>query len=53
MPIEIRELVIKTTFEEPSGEGASQDHDLSASKEQIISECVEQVLEILKDKLER
>lgn len=53
MPIEIRELVIKTTFEEPSREDTSSDQNLSVSKEQIIRECVDQVLEILKDKHER
>ncbi len=55
MPIEIRELTIKAyvneTPQQPSpgsgGQTGSQDRD------QIISACVEQVLQILKDKKER
>jgi hypothetical protein len=56
MPIEIRELTIKAfvneTPQQPSqggggGQTGAQDRD------QIISACVEQVLQILKDKKER
>jgi len=54
MPIEIRELVIKATVNESAakratGKGGSGDSD----KELIVSECVEQVLDILKERLER
>lgn len=57
MPIEIRELVIKATISQEEGAAlgnrpASNNNSVSAS-EQIINTCVEKVLEILKDKMER
>lgn len=56
MPIEIRELTIKafvneTSQQSPPGGSAAQSGSLD--KDQIISACVEQVLQILKDKRER
>ena len=56
MPIEIRELTIKafvneTPIQPPSG-GTSAPAP-SMDKDQIIFACVEQVLQILKDKRER
>lgn len=52
MPLIIKELVIKATVGEgsdkPSGPTAT-----SANEEAIIAACVEQVLQILKDKEER
>ncbi len=57
MPIEIKELIIKTTISESQdkinggngttgeGTGYSQDH--------IVRQCVKQVLEIIKSKQER
>jgi len=53
MPIEIRELVIKTTFEDQNKDNAPSNRQLDDMKKQIISECVDEILEILKDKLER
>lgn len=57
MPLEIRELQIKVTVNEPTGQaarqqvsGASKDKD---EKEAIITQCVEQVMTILNDKKER
>ena len=51
MPVEIRELVIKAyiegTGEESSSGGSATD------KEEIINDCMEQISELLKDKLER
>jgi hypothetical protein len=58
MPIEIRELTIKVTVDQPNpqaqqsagntpGEGAKDD------KDSILSQCVEQVLSIMKNKKER
>lgn len=55
MPIEIKELVIKAEF------GPSRDETMSASvtdkpdmePEELIQECVRQVLEILNRKQER
>jgi hypothetical protein len=53
MPIEIRELVIKATIGEPKSEGASFSKAQTQEKEEIIAECVEQVMEILRNQLER
>jgi hypothetical protein len=56
MPIEIRELVIKATVAQ-EGEGttgAGRDSSPeNSTKEEIINECVEAVLQILKEKHER
>jgi hypothetical protein len=52
MPVEVREIVIKATINQESEEskgGATNDED----KEAIITECVDQILEILKDKAAR
>jgi len=56
MPIEIRELTIKVTVDQPSpkekqpagGAGGTKD-----DKDAILQQCVEQVLNIIKDKDER
>jgi hypothetical protein len=53
MPIEIRELVIKTTFEDQHRESNPSGEQLADLKDQIINECVDQIMEILKDKMER
>jgi hypothetical protein len=56
MAIEIRELVIKATVaEEGAGPGrAAPGSSASDSpKEEIINECVETVLQILREKHER
>ncbi|MBK8194095.1 MAG: hypothetical protein IPK76_13115 [Lewinellaceae bacterium] len=56
MPLEIRELVIKTTV---SGEGSTntqqpgQSDNSGANQEQEIAMIVEKVLQILKEKTER
>ncbi|WP_017326312.1 DUF5908 family protein [Synechococcus sp. PCC 7336] len=52
MSIVIRELVIKTSLSEGGGEQASGSGG-EGGKEEIVAECVEQVLSILKDKAER
>lgn len=57
MPVEIRELIIKTTVGQEPATGASQatpgaNNEMTPSQE-IIQACVEKVLEIIKDKLER
>jgi hypothetical protein len=54
MPVEVRELIIKATVvpeKESTGaaSGGSTDNNVSPT-EQLISTCVEKVLEILKDK---
>lgn len=55
MPIEVRELVIKATVvqdDHVGGSGASSGKNVSPN-EQIISACVEKILEILRDRNER
>ena len=55
MPIEIRELVIKATIEEPSqAKGTSAPSASSREDRQgIVADCVEQVMEILRNRAER
>jgi hypothetical protein len=53
MPIEIKELVIRATVDPGAGDvKKAPTGDLNA-REEIIAECVEQVLEILRRKKER
>ena len=55
MPIEIRELIIKAEISDKTEKveysGSKQSNNLN--KQQIIQECVDQVLEILKKEKER
>jgi hypothetical protein len=51
MPIEIKELVIRTSVSDQKEEASSPDSGGETSN--IIAECVEQVMEILKEKEER
>ena len=54
MPVVIRELVIRANVTENSqDESAFSSAKNQSSKEEIIKECVEQVMEILKQKTER
>lgn len=56
MPVEIRELVIRTTITEgDSGNStaASSSNQNPEIKEEIISECIEQVIRILNERDER
>ncbi len=55
MPIEIRELIIKAEISDTGGNEGSGNSELSdnLNKQQIIQECVDQVLEILKKEKER
>jgi hypothetical protein len=52
MPVEIRELQITTTVQE-GGNTSSSSPAPAAGNDDIITKCVEQVLEILKEKTER
>ena len=52
MPIEIRELIIRSTISDEEGERL-QEAPSAANKRELIEDCVEQVLEILKRKEER
>jgi len=55
MPIEIRELIIKAEISDTGGNAGSGNSEQSnnVDKQQIIQECVDQVLEILKKEKER
>lgn len=63
MPIEIRELHIKVTVSEEdlssrnkigsTGQNGLAQTDAEIEKEQIVAECVEKVLEIMRNKSER
>lgn len=61
MPIEIKELHIRVTVNAPgggatpppSGATTSANSPNTPGKEDLIAECVEQVLQILQDKHER
>ena len=57
MPVEVRELIIKATVGQEPATGPSQstpgaNNEMTPSQE-IIQTCVEKVLEIIKEKLER
>ena len=53
MPIEIRELVVKATVRDRASERQPGSQQSRAQKEEIVQECVAQVMEILKRKKER
>lgn len=53
MPIEIKELVIKATVNTDAQQATVAPADLSEIKEKIVTACVEQVLQVLKEKKER
>jgi hypothetical protein len=55
MPIEIKELYIKAVVSDSSKQNGSQPVviDLSNIKKELLKECVQQVLEKLKEKNER
>jgi hypothetical protein len=59
MPIEIRELNIRVSVnqspaeQDSKGGGGGSGGGGGAGKDEIIAECVEQILEILKNKNER
>ncbi len=58
MPVEIRELIIRATigsseYQELSSGLGGVERNLQQEQEEIIQGCVEQVLEILKDREER
>ncbi len=57
MPIEVRELIIKATISQDGQQGNAQsagnNNNAVTSQEEIINTCVEKVLAIVKDKMER
>jgi hypothetical protein len=53
MPIEIRELTIKATILEPDKKSGSQPEPDKKEQQQIVQQCVDQVLEIIRNQKER
>ena len=57
MPIEVRELIIKATVEHDSDQGNTSatggNNNAQRPSEEMINTCVERILEILKEKMER
>jgi len=54
MPVEIRELVIKVTVNQPSqGQQPSAAPAADDDKDAIISQCVDEILGIIENKKER
>ncbi len=53
MPVIIDEVVITVEVTNPDSGGASTSSSPPEEKQAIVSECVERVLEILKQKTER
>ena len=55
MPIEIRELVIRAEVEPRQGQsqGAGQSPGGASDREELVRDCVDQVLEIIRQKEER
>jgi hypothetical protein len=58
MPIEIKELIIKTSVSasggtEGSGQATSTANNNVSPSEEMVNTCVERILEILKEKNER
>jgi hypothetical protein len=54
MPIEIREVVIRATVtEEEPRTGQPYGPDMEALRQEIIAECIDRVMEILRQRNER
>ena len=52
MPIQVNELVIRAVIKSEQKEKKKPETEKN-DKEEIISECVDQILEIIKEKTER
>ena len=53
MPVEIRELVITTTISTDNSRNTNTAQPTTVDTEKIIKACVEQVMEIIKEKEQR
>ena len=53
MPIEIREIVIKTTVGAKEAEQGPSPRKTQEERQALIQECVDHVMDILKEKAER
>lgn len=53
MPVQVNEIVIRAVVEGEAGQRPSGGQRAGLRREEIVNECVEQVLEILKNQQER
>ena len=53
MPVEIRELIVRAIITGDCNTSSDSNETCPDSKEILISECVERILQILKDREER
>jgi len=53
MPIEIRELIIKTTVRDDKEQTAPAKGGTQAPREELVAACVDKVMDLLKQKMER
>ncbi len=53
MPVQINEIVIRAVVEGGESQRPAAGRQAPQQREEIVSECVEQVLEILKNQQER
>ena len=55
MPVEIRELVIRAEVNPRQGQGGQSEQGPGATtdREQLVRDCVEQVMEMIRQKEER
>jgi len=53
MPIQVNEIVIRALVGAVAGEERAASHGAEGDRETIVAECVEQVMELLKEKMER
>lgn len=53
MPVEIRELVIKTTIEDEDQNSGTMDTGSALPTDELINECVARVMDLIKQQTER
>lgn len=53
MPIEIREIVIKTTVESNASDQTSPALETKEEKQALVQKCIDQVMDILRENSER
>lgn len=54
MPIEINELVLRVVVDpQPNARSANNAPDRTAARDELVQQCVEAVLNVLRDKQER
>lgn len=53
MPIEIRELIIKTTVRDGKDQTKPANGGTQTPQEELVAACVEKVMDLLKQKMER